>query len=33
MRYDYWQFHVVKEQERTERTHQSRYADGELPNI
>jgi hypothetical protein len=26
---DYWQFHVAKEQERT---HQSRYADGEVPD-
>ncbi|MBA3458720.1 MAG: ISKra4 family transposase [Deltaproteobacteria bacterium] len=26
---DYWQFHVAKEHERT---HQSRYADGEVPN-
>ena len=26
---DYWQFHLAKEHERT---HQSRYADGEVPN-
>ena len=26
---DYWQFHIAKEHERT---HQSRYADGEVPN-
>ena len=26
---DYWQFHLVKEHERT---HQSRYADGSIPN-
>ena len=26
---DYWQFHLVKEHERV---HQSRYADGDVPN-